>query len=514
MDKALDTLIRQYNRNVRMLEHKSLRCRDRAYSTHEEVIKRIDQIGDEIMKLSDSVRSDVEAINKLEWAIEKNKNSDFVNGYYEQNKIISPHTYSKILAYYRKHKNRKHYDTYKVDRELHNFLMQIGKYLERENVRLVSSRGYSTAAEPSNEATTKMRDLLSNISEKLITIGGGITLAAHALYPVLGPLAIRLPKVRLLLGVVAVLDAITNVMIPLGAVIHPDRWANARKIVRTTRVKLGLYRDVGYSIYINYVYKLYDLLNSIMFHIKNIYVYLVNNQDLSINEIAENLKEKIERETGIKQKSNLFKLVLGFLSPLFKSKAKVKEGDILDINKDYLTQLVIQLDEKNDQLDKFGYVLKLSDAAIEKIKEYYGENIPVDDGTLKFDIKYSGGRYYRPVEVLDKSELYIHGARFNKDEASVLIAGCMALADELIITQIGKMEFEKGIIIINLGKLKWMVYTKRNLWERWLDVILKRRTERIDQNTIGFIIFESFNKLISSRVTEEEASEEENKEDK
>jgi len=63
MDTALDRLIRQYNRDVRMLGHKSLRCRNRAYSTHEEVTKRIDQIEDEITKLSDSVRSDVEASN-------------------------------------------------------------------------------------------------------------------------------------------------------------------------------------------------------------------------------------------------------------------------------------------------------------------------------------------------------------------------------------------------------------------------------------------------------------------
>jgi hypothetical protein len=117
--------------------------------------------------------------------------------------------------------------------------------------------------------------------------------------------------------------------------------------------------------------------------------------------------------------------------------------------------------------------------------------------TLTFELKYLGRKHYKPIDVLDKSELKILGSNANKEEASAIIAGCITLADELIITQIGDLKFEAGIIKIDLKKLKWRAYTKRNLWERKLDEILGRETKDINKDTIGFVIFEAFNNMIS-----------------
>lgn len=311
----------------------------------------------------------------------------------------------------------------------------------------------------------------------------------------------------LLLKIVAVLDVITNIMIPLGAIIHPDRTDNFKKIIRTSTVKLGLYKDIGYSIYINYIYELYNVLNSVMSTIKNIYHYLVKNPELPVDQIDEKIKDEIEKGAELNKKKGFFKSIVEFVSSIFDSnksrteddsnKSRIEDlDDIISVDQDYLVQFITLLDEEHDRFSTYTCVLRFSDEAKEKINTHYAGSIQISDRDLTFSLEYPGGRYYKPIEVLNKSKLKIHGANADEEKAVALIAGCMTLADELIITQIGKIEFKKGIIKINLKKLKWLAFEKRNLWERGLDKILKRETENIDPDTIGFIIFESFNKLI------------------
>jgi len=311
----------------------------------------------------------------------------------------------------------------------------------------------------------------------------------------------------LLLKIVAVLDVITNVMVPLGAIIHPDRTDNFKKIIRTSTIKLGLYKDIGYSIYINYIYTLYNVLNSLMFTIKNIYHYLVKNSELPIDQIDEKIKKDIEKEAGLNKNKSFFKRIVGFVSSIFKpNKSKTENDsnksiiedldDIISVEQDCLAQFITLVDEERDRLSTYTCVLRFSDEAKEKINTLYEGSIEISDRDLTFSLNYPGGRHYKPTEVLNKSELKIHGSKAAGEKDRVLIAGCMTLADKLIITQIGKIEFEKGIIKINLKKLKWLAFQKRNLWERGLDKILKRETENINPDTIGFIIFESYNKLI------------------
>jgi hypothetical protein len=502
MSRTIDELIKRYNRNIRISRHAMLSCKGKSYSDH---VTSVDKIIDNAMDLYNDVSSDVKAINELEQSNSNKENSASVREYYEKNKIVSPYTYSKISSYYKRHKGKRYYNTYKVDKELHRFLMELGEYLERLDSRTRTRNGriYSIASEENNtEAGNSSKivlyDILSNISEKFVKIGLWLTAAAHATYPVVGPLAVRSPYMFLLLKIIAVVDAITNVMVPLGAVIHPDRKANIKKFIRSSRVELGLYKNIGYSLYINYIYKLYGLLNSVMSIVKNIYEYLSKNINVPIDQIGKNFKEKIEKEAGIKQKNSFLRSIIKFVSRLFKSnKSKIEElNDILSIDENHLIQLVTLIDEKRDQLNMYTYVIRFSDPAAEKINAHYGENIQISNNTLTFKLKYPGGQYYKPVEVLDKSELEILGSNVSKEEAGIILAGCMTLADELIITQIGDLKFEAGIIKIDLKELRWLAFTKRSSWEGFLDKILKRDTKGINKDNIGFIIFESFNNLI------------------
>jgi hypothetical protein len=267
MSKALNELIRQYDRDIRMSRFTSLRRKGKIYSKH---LTLVDQIADEIMDLHNDVRSDVILINELEHSNESRKSSDSVRRYYEQNRIVSSQTYSKIMSYYQKYKDGRYYSVYKVDRELHNFLIKLGEYLEKLDSRVRSGnwKGYSTAQIPykadtseesaigsSDTEKAELRERLANMSVKLVKIGAGLTVIAHAAYPILGPLAIKSPAMVPLLKIVLALDAITNIMVPLGAIIHPDRTSLLRKFIHTTKVKLGLYKSIGYSLYINYIYK-------------------------------------------------------------------------------------------------------------------------------------------------------------------------------------------------------------------------------------------------------------------
>lgn len=61
------------------------------------------------------------------------------------------------------------------------------------------------------------------------------------------------------------------------------------------------------------------------------------------------------------------------------------------------------------------------------------------------------------------------------------------------------MKFEDGIIKINLKELRWLTFNKRNSWERWLDDRLGRETKNINPDTVGLIMFESFNSLINQK---------------
>jgi hypothetical protein len=198
------------------------------------------------------------------------------------------------------------------------------------------------------------------------------------------------------------------------------------------------------------------------------------------------------------------------IAGLFNSKPKIEKeemealsilDEIVSIKNDHLIQLVTLMNEKVNKMDTYGYVLRFSEAAAEKIKEYYGGVLKMDDKTLRFELEYPGGKYYKPVEVLNKSGLRLLGSNSNlsEEEASVLLVGCMTLADELIMTQIGNLKFEDGIIKVNLKELRWLTFNKRNSWERWLDSKLGRETRNINSDTIGLIIFESFNNLVNQK---------------
>jgi hypothetical protein len=516
MGTTLDKIIRQYNREFRksrsaLLRHKG---KGKAYSTYQDSLNQALSRINEAMDAYKEVGLYIKALQNLEQSNESANNLDSIQEYYERNKIVSSQTYSKILSYYRKHKGKRYYNAYKIDKKLHNFLIELGKYLEGLDRRIITSNGriYSTAAIPHEVQNTKrLYDTLSYIAEKFMKIGGLITLAIQALYPVLSAIAIKLPSMAILLAIAGIVDVITTVMIPVGAVIHPDRTAYLKRLTRGTRVKLGLYKNIGYSIYIRYVYVLYDLLNYIMSHIKNICDYLAKNQNLSLDEMAKELTEKIEKAAGHKEKKVSLKRILTVISGLFKSGQKAegeaKELDnIFNINGDHLTQLVALINQSPHQLGSYTYVLRFSDDAKETINAYYAGAIQISDGTLTFELNYPGGRHYKPVEVLDKSQLRIIGSNTDEEEASAILAGCMTLADELVITQIGDLRFEDGIIKIDLKKLRWLAFTKKSSWEGFLDKILKRDTKRINKDNIGFIIFESFNNLIQRRQEQSKSS--------
>jgi hypothetical protein len=182
--------------------------------------------------------------------------------------------------------------------------MGLGEYLERldSRIRLSNERGYSTVA----ISKEKLYDILSNVADKFRVVGIWGTAAIRASYFVLGTLAVKDPNIRQLVGILIMADVITDALLPLGGIIHPDRWAQLRKFRRTSIVTVGLYKSIGYSIYIRYIYMLYGLLNSVMSIIKNFYEHLAKSLEVPIDQLAKELTEKNKKKKQDLNKRKIF----------------------------------------------------------------------------------------------------------------------------------------------------------------------------------------------------------------
>jgi hypothetical protein len=219
--------------------------------------------------------------------------------------IVSPEMYQKITAYYKKHKNKFYSSKYKIDKKIHNMLMSIGKYLEKINHDLakrkrrrleIEKRYYSFIINLRNSNV----DYLAFLSKTLKKIAIKFGILGTSLFYGLSFMSVYSPELLDWLKFVFIFNRINDLLFITSYAISPNRREETERLKHRLMEVLGIYRNRGYSLYIKFVYKLYDLLNAIMSFIKNLDFYLRSSRDW--RDFYENLEKHMLMMVGISYK--------------------------------------------------------------------------------------------------------------------------------------------------------------------------------------------------------------------
>jgi hypothetical protein len=171
--------------------------------------------------------------------------------------------------------------------------------------------------------------------------------------------------------------------------------------------------------------------------------------------------------------------------------------DVVDFDIVAIDEFLRSLNEY-EKSNMYTYGLRLSFAGLTKLKKYYGDKVSIENGWIRFTLRYSGGRYYVPGDPLDERMILdISGFDGDIPEKADFITAAILLADEIILDVIGHKHLSNAIIRIDLQQLRWLAYKSRSWLARRLDAILLRESILLTPQTLGYRLLESFTKLNS-----------------
>ncbi len=434
-------------------------------------------------------------------------------------RIVSPRMYRRILSYYRKHKGRKYYSRYKIDNELHNFLMRLGRYIDSLENDLKRGGGRSFSSKYHYYALPSFAILLSSWKEALSYLSVGLIKLYEFIHHPLHILMELSPKIlhsipllpgllpHFLVGLLVVFLAGGLITI-ISYALHPDRKSKFKKLGDKTKIALGLYKDRRYAAYLAFVYKLYDILSTIMSAVILIGKNIDNNKKVDTNKSAKKLEKEAQKSIG--SHSGLIDKAIAIFN---KNGNKINIlNEVISVNLEHYDSLIKSIKDGNKDLAICRYKLLLTSEAMSQLAKYYGNKFRGGGEWIEFTVKYPGGAYHKSAKPIE--ELDVSGFDGDIKEASKFIAGALALADTLIIDKIGDQEFKNGVVTINLKALKWIAYKSKPIVAKFVDVIrnLIIKEKEINQENIGYEMFDSYVSVMKLK-TLAEAQEEEQEED-
>jgi hypothetical protein len=276
---------------------------------------------------------------------------------------------------------------------------------------------------------------------------------------------------------VFIFNRINDLLFITSYAISPNRREETERLKHRLMEVLGIYRNRGYSLYIKFVYKLYDLLNAIMSFIKNLDFYLRSSRDW--RDFYENLEKHMLMMVGIS----------------YKWLVNIVSFDLVAVD-EFLRGL-----GKYEELNTYRYRIRVSTNAISKLQHHYGENITIYRSWINVELNYSGGKYHTPNNPLDtKSILDISGFDGSLEEKASFAMAAILLGDEMVLDNIYATtpQSRNGIISIDLNQLKLLVYRDKSWLAKLLDRVLGRDRKHLSAEMIGKELYDSYIMLLNT----------------
>jgi len=553
VSKYLDRLIEDYNQKAKILSRYETLTIERSYSEEEKkeeekdiskfVRSKIKELSEAVEKLQDKISSSAEEAVKTEAKVKNAYMSTLKIRHMCRNIIVSPRTYRKIMSYYRRHKMHRHYSKYKIDNELHNFIMRLGSYLEsldkdidRRIVRDFSS-GYHYYALPSFAILSSggVKEILGYLSSAVIEAAHIMEIAVHLLVE-LSPKALHaIPLLPVFLphflaGVLAA-HLTAGLLIIIGNAIHPERKSKLKTLFEKVKIRLGIRKSYIHAAYIMYLYKIYDILSTISSYVIELGKNIELGKEVKEEKTAEKLEKKAEKSAhvvGLKDKA------LGYLGDKIKlkifkeAKNRIETLDeSISINLENYKKLLDSIKEGNDKLNVHSYKFWISSDAMQKLVDYFGDKFRGSGEWIEVTVQYTGGAYHKAANPLKKID--ISGFSGNTEETAEFIGAVLALSDKLIIDRVGEQEFESPLVIIDLHKIKLLSYKSKTFIDKfiapikalvhWIIKLITRKTKKkgeLDPTILGSLMFEAYISIKGIKpigTKEKEAQDKENEEE-
>ena len=557
MSRHLDKLIENYNQRVRSLNENNILTIKRAYSESKEEKKENNEVEeakalildviDELSKKTEEINDKMSAVaEKVADQMKKIENA-YRNAlrirYMSRNRIVSPKTYRKIMLYYRSHKRQEYYSRYKIDNELHNFIMKLGRYLEsldkevrRKEVRDFSfDYRYYALLSASVFASVNIQVTLGFLSSILVEASHVVELVLHVVLEVFPKILKSIPFLSSIMPnlLAASLIALSAgaLLVIIGYAIHPERKLLFKRLADKVKINLGMRKSRIYAAYIMYVYKLYDILSAMSSYIIKIGKLVASGKDIDIEKTAKKLEDKAKESAQVvnlkDEIAEYIKDKLG-LNIFKETESKIKTLDeTVNVNLENLKKLTDSIKKGNKELNVFNYKFAVSTDDMKKLVSYYGDKFQSKGEQVEVTVQYKGGAQLKSANPLQKVD--ISGFSGNLKESSNFIGAVLAISDKLIIDRIDDQELESPLMTIDLQKLKLLSYESKLLIDtlaapikgltEWVKKLIKGKADKedkLDPADLGNLMFEAYInthdiKLITEEGNKEQTEEEVNK---
>jgi len=542
MSKYLDRLIEDYNQRAKITSRYAPLTNGRVYSEEKKEenkkedalfdknLKKLDEL---LNKLSDNVQNIgeniVESATKEEELVKKIENAyraALKVRHMSRNKIVSPRTYRKIISYYRRHKRQGYYSKYKLDNELHNFIMRLGRYLEsldkdasRWEVRDFSFDYHYYALSIPVLLSGGLKEVLGYLSTAVKEIAHAVEIILHIVVEVFPNILHYIPGLSSImphfLAACLVAFLAGSILIIIGYSLHPERKVLFKRLTDKLKINLGIRKSHIHSAYIIYVYKLYDLLSTVASYVIEVGKLISKGKNIDDEKVHKELIEKAKNSThfvgiidkllhfiGEKSKMELFEKIKDKIETLKKT---------ITVDLESVKELVDSIREGNNEINILNCKFAVSAEAMERLVNYYGDNFKGDGEWIEVNVQYRGGAYHKSANPL--SNVNIPGFNGKPEEIANFIGAVLAISDKLVVDRIGKQKFENPLVIVDLQKLKILSYKSEPFIDKLLkpvktiaDWLTNKKKEKLDPDTIGIKMFEAYISLnvIKSMGTEEE----------
>ena len=540
MSKYLDKLIEDYNRRTKITSRYASLTTERFYSEEEKedeketkdkniekLDKAINKLKDKVQNLNEIISESAEEEKELLEKMDRAHRAALRFRHMSRNKIVSPIMYRKIMSYYKRHKRQKYYSKYKLDNELHNYIMRLGRYLERldKDARRKMARDFSfdyhyyALFSATVFFSAGVNEVLGFISSATKVVAHILEITLHIVLKIFPSILKSIPFLSSLMPgfiaafLVAFLFGMT--LIVIGYSLHPDRKGILKRTIEKFKINLGIRKSRMHAAYVIYIYKLYDLLSAVASYIIKVGKLITRGKSINDEKVQKELMKKAQKSTHI---VGSIDKILHFINEKSEKEVfeKVKKKmetleEIIAVDLEGIKKLVDSIKNGNNDLSILNCNFAVSDDAIEKLADYYGDKFKSGGKWIDVTIQYTGGSYHESATPLNN----VNVPSFNgkPEEISKFIGALLAISDKLAIDRIGKQEFETPLIVVDLQKLKILSYNSDTFIDKLskpikaiIDRLKGKKEEKLDPNTIGIKMFEAYISLnvLKSMKTEEE----------
>jgi len=543
VSRYLDKLIKDYNQRTKITSRYVPLTTGRFYSEEEkeenkkkivsldknitELDKSLDELSDEVQNLEETILKSATKEEKLLEKIDKAYRTALRFKHMSRNKIVSPRMYRNIMSYYKRHKRQKYYSKYKLDKELHNYIMRLGCYLERldKDAGRKMARDFSfdyhyyTLFSATVFFSAGVNEVLGFISSATKVVAHILEIALHIVLKIFPSILKSIPFLSSLMPgflaafLVAFLFGMTLIII--GYSLHPDRQAIFKRAIEKFKINFGIRKSRMHSAYVTYIYKLFDLLSAVASYIIKVGKLITSGKSISDEKVHKELMKKAQKNTHI---VGTIDKMLYFINEKSEKEVfeKVKKKmetleEIISVDLEGIKKIVDSIKNGNSDLNTLTCKFAVSDDAIKKLADYYGDKFKGGSEWIDVTVQYTGGAYHKSAAPL--SNVNVPSFSGKPEEISNFIGALLAISDKLAIDRIGKKEFETPLIVVDLQKLKILSYDSGTFIDKLskpIKAIINRlkgkEEEKLEPNTIGIKMFEAYISLnvLKSMEPEEE----------